>query len=115
MEGAWAAAGPLVAASGFGHGCRMSTSSVIVAPGAPKVEWAIAGRGVAPGGHASGMPLASSSLSTWEIDEVVAGQLSVQICEHDPDDDRYVTKRNVDRVCGESVLGVGDLARRRAR
>lgn len=50
-----------------------------------------------------------------EIDEVVAGQLWVQICEHDPDDDRYVAKRILDRVYRESMaeLGVGDLARRR--
>jgi hypothetical protein len=50
-----------------------------------------------------------------EIDEVVAGQLWVQICEHDPADDGYVAKKILDRVYRESMaeLGVGDLARRR--
>ncbi len=50
-----------------------------------------------------------------EIDEVVAGQLWVQICEHDPADDRYVAKKIPDRVHRESMaeLGVGDLAKRR--
>ena len=50
-----------------------------------------------------------------EIDEVVAGQLWVQICEHDPDDDKYVAKKILDRVYRESMaeLGVGDLAKRR--
>lgn len=50
-----------------------------------------------------------------EIDEVVAGQLWVQICEHDPADDRYVAKKILDRVYRESMaeLGVGDLAKRR--
>jgi len=50
-----------------------------------------------------------------EIDEVVAGQLWVQICEHDPADDRYVARKILDRVYRESMaeLGVGDLANRR--
>jgi hypothetical protein len=50
-----------------------------------------------------------------EIDEVVAGQVWVQICEHDPADDRYVAKKILDRVYRESMaeLGVGDLAKRR--
>jgi len=50
-----------------------------------------------------------------EIDAVVAGQLWVQICEHDPADDRYVAKKILDRVYRESMaeLGVGDLAKRR--
>jgi hypothetical protein len=50
-----------------------------------------------------------------EIDEVVAGQLWVQTCGHDPADDRYVAKKILDRVYRESMaeLGVGDLARRR--
>jgi hypothetical protein len=50
-----------------------------------------------------------------EIDEVVAGQLWVQLSEHDPADERYVAKKILDRVCRESMaeLGVGDLAKRR--
>lgn len=50
-----------------------------------------------------------------EIDQVVAGQLWVQICEHDPADGRYVAKKILDRVYRESMaeLGVGDLAKRR--
>lgn len=50
-----------------------------------------------------------------QIDEVVAGQLWVQICEHVPADDRYVAKKILDRVYRESMaeLGVGDLAKRR--
>lgn len=50
-----------------------------------------------------------------EIDAVVAGQLWLQICEHDPADDRYVAKKILDRVYRESMaeLGVGDLAKRR--
>ncbi len=50
-----------------------------------------------------------------EIDAVVAGQLWIQICEHDPADDRYVAKKILDRVYRESMaeLGVGDLAKRR--
>lgn len=49
------------------------------------------------------------------IDEVVAGQLWVQICEHDRADDKYVAKKILDRVYRESMaeLGVGDLAKRR--
>jgi hypothetical protein len=50
-----------------------------------------------------------------EIDEVVTGQLWVQICEHVPADDRYVAKKILDRVYRESMaeLGVGELAKRR--
>lgn len=50
-----------------------------------------------------------------EIDEVVAGQLWIQICDHDPNDDKYVAKEILDRVAKESMaeLGVGDLAKRR--
>ncbi len=50
-----------------------------------------------------------------EIDEVVAGQLWIQICDHDPNDDKYVAKKILDRVAKESMaeLGVGDLAKRR--
>ena len=32
------------------------------------------------------------------IDEIVAGQLWIQICEHDPIDDRYVAKKILNRV-----------------
>jgi hypothetical protein len=50
-----------------------------------------------------------------EIDEVVAGQLWVQICEHVPASDRYVAKKILDSVYRESMaeLGVGELAKRR--
>lgn len=50
-----------------------------------------------------------------QIDEVVAGQLWIQICAHNPDDDEYVAKKILDRVSKESMaeLGVGDLAKRR--
>lgn len=49
------------------------------------------------------------------IDEVVAGQLWIQICEHDPTDDRYVARKILNRVEREAKaeLGVGDLAERR--
>lgn len=49
------------------------------------------------------------------IDEVVAGQLWIQICDHDPSDDTYVAKKILSRVERESKaeLGVGDLAERR--
>lgn len=49
------------------------------------------------------------------IDEVVAGKLWVQICEHDPEGDTHVAKKTLDRVYRESMveLGVDDLARRR--
>lgn len=49
------------------------------------------------------------------IDEVVAGQLWIQICEHDPADDRYVAKTILRRVERESMaeLGLGELAKRR--
>lgn len=49
------------------------------------------------------------------IDEVVAGQLWIQICEHDAADDTYVAKKILTRVEREAKaeLGVGDLAERR--
>ncbi len=49
------------------------------------------------------------------IDEVVAGQLWIQICEHDASDDTYVAKKILTRVEREAKaeLGVGDLAERR--
>ncbi|WP_460799182.1 hypothetical protein [Nocardioides pacificus] len=49
------------------------------------------------------------------IDEVVAGQLWIQICEHDPADDRYVATTILRRVERESMaeLGLGELAKRR--
>ena len=49
------------------------------------------------------------------IDEVVAGQLWIQICDHDPSDDQYVAKKILSRVEREAKaeLGVGDLAERR--
>lgn len=49
------------------------------------------------------------------IDEVVAGQLWIQICEHDPGDDRYVATTILRRVERESMaeLGFGELAKRR--
>lgn len=48
------------------------------------------------------------------IDEVVAGQLWIQICDHDPEDGSYVAKKILDRVYRESMeFGVGDLAKRR--
>lgn len=49
------------------------------------------------------------------IDEVVAGQLWIQICDHDPSDDKYVAKKILSRVEREAKaeLGVGDLAERR--
>lgn len=49
------------------------------------------------------------------IDEVVAGQLWIQICDHDPADDTYVATTILRRVERESLaeLGIGDLARRR--
>ena len=49
------------------------------------------------------------------IDEVVAGQLWIQICDHDPSDDKYVAKKILTRVERETKaeLGVGDLAERR--
>lgn len=49
------------------------------------------------------------------IDEVVAGQLWIQICNHDPGDDTYVAKKILVRVAKESMaeVGVGDLAERR--
>lgn len=49
------------------------------------------------------------------IDEVVAGQLWIQICEHDPTDATYVAKNILSRVERETMaeLGIGDLAKRR--
>jgi len=49
------------------------------------------------------------------IDEVVAGQLWIQICEHDPSDATYVAKKILSRVERETMaeLGIGDLAKRR--
>lgn len=49
------------------------------------------------------------------IDEVVAGQLWIQICGHSPDDSSYVAKKILGRVAKESMaeLGVGELAKRR--
>ena len=49
------------------------------------------------------------------IDEVVAGQLWIQVCDHDPSDDKYVAKKILSRVEREAKaeLGVGDLAERR--
>lgn len=49
------------------------------------------------------------------IDEVVAGQLWIQICDHDPSDDQYVAKKILSRVEREAKaeFGVGDLAGRR--
>lgn len=54
---------------------------------------------------------------TDAIDEVVAGQLWIQICEHDPADDRYVATTILRRVERESMaeLGFGELAKRRDR
>jgi hypothetical protein len=50
-----------------------------------------------------------------EIDEIVAGQLWIQMHEHDPADSTCVAARILDRVRRESMaeLGVGDLAKRR--
>ena len=52
---------------------------------------------------------------TDAIDEVVAGQLWIQICEHDPADDMYVATTILRRVERESLaeLGLGELAKRR--
>jgi hypothetical protein len=49
------------------------------------------------------------------IDEVVAGQLWIQISEHDPTDATYVAKKILSRVERETMaeLGIGDLAKRR--
>lgn len=50
-----------------------------------------------------------------EIDEIVAGQLWIQMHEHDPANSTCVAARILDRVRRESMaeLGVGDLAKRR--
>lgn len=52
---------------------------------------------------------------TDAIDEVVAGQLWIQICEHDPADDTYVASTILRRLERESLaeLGLGDVAKRR--
>lgn len=52
---------------------------------------------------------------TDTIDEVVAGQLWIQICEHDPTDDAYVAAKILRQVDHESraELGVGELSKRR--
>lgn len=52
---------------------------------------------------------------TDAIDEVVAGQLWIQICDHDPADDMYVARTILRRVERESMaeLGLGELAKRR--
>ncbi|GAB3195276.1 hypothetical protein GCM10027062_01900 [Nocardioides hungaricus] len=52
---------------------------------------------------------------TDAIDEVVAGQLWIQICDHDPADDTYVATTILRRVERESMaeLGFGELAKRR--
>lgn len=52
---------------------------------------------------------------TDAIDDVVAGQLWIQICEHDPAVDRYVATTILRRVERESMaeLGLGELAKRR--
>lgn len=52
---------------------------------------------------------------TEAVDEVVAGQLWIQICEHDPVDDAYVAMTILRRVERESMaeVGVGGLAKRR--
>lgn len=52
---------------------------------------------------------------TEVIDEVVAGQLWIQICEHDPADDTYVAATILRAVERESLaeLGLGELAKRR--
>lgn len=52
---------------------------------------------------------------TEVIDEVVAGQLWIQICEHDLADDTYVATTILRRVERESLaeLGLGELAKRR--
>lgn len=49
------------------------------------------------------------------IDEVVAGQLWIQICDHDPAVDTYVAATILRRVEREAMaeLGVGELAKRR--
>lgn len=50
-----------------------------------------------------------------EIDEIVAGQLWIQLCQHYPTDGSYVAKKILDRVYWESMaeLGVGALAKSR--
>lgn len=52
---------------------------------------------------------------TDAIDEVVVGQLWIQICDHDPADDTYVATTILRRVERESMaeLGLGELAKRR--
>ncbi len=52
---------------------------------------------------------------TEVIDEVVAGQLWIQICEHDPADGAYIAATILRRVERETLaeLGLGELAKRR--
>lgn len=52
---------------------------------------------------------------TEPIDETLAAQLWIQLCEHDPADNSYVAAKILDRVHRESMteLGIGDLATRR--
>ena len=66
------------------------------------------------------MPGASLVAGRWRrladaIDEVVAGQLWIQICDHDPTVDTYVATMILRRVERESMaeLGIGGLAARR--
>lgn len=49
------------------------------------------------------------------IDDVVAGQVWIQICDHDPAEDAYVATTILRRVERESMaeLGMGELAKRR--
>ena len=49
------------------------------------------------------------------IDAIIAGQLWIQICEHDPRDDTYVARKILDRVYqgSRAELGVGEIAKRR--
>jgi len=68
----------------------------LLAPGATKLAWRL------------------RDLSR-DIDELVAGQLWIQVREHDPDDARYVAAKILNRTGREVMveLAVGDLAKRR--
>jgi len=68
----------------------------LLAPGATKLAWRL------------------RDLSR-DIDELVAGQLWIQVREHDPDDARYVAAKILNRTEREVMveLAVGDLAKRR--
>ncbi|HZK35617.1 MAG TPA: hypothetical protein VFC57_01515, partial [Aeromicrobium sp.] len=68
----------------------------LLAPGATKLAWRL------------------RDLSR-DIDELVAGQLWIQVREHDPDDARYVAAKILNRTVREVMveLAVGDLAKRR--